>query len=90
MWTGTTITDDYKESTQYDVELITNLQLSFAIDETERRFNFTIYDDDIPELEERFALSVGKVDNIYYLPRTNVLILIEDDDLTGNCLFVCL
>ena len=83
MWTGTTITDDYLRTTQYDVELITNLPLSFAIDETERRFNLTIYDDDIPELEERFALSVGKVDNIYYLPRTNVLILIEDDDLTG-------
>ena len=88
MWNGNAITTDVAYTKHYDIEAITDLQLLFASGETEQKFNVTIQDDDFPELQERFAVFISQVNEIEYQPRTMVLVVIEDDDLTGMCVFV--
>ena len=83
------------EPLYYDIEAITDLQLLFASGETEQKFKVTIQNDDFPELQERFAVFISQVNEIEYQPRTMVLVVIEDDGLTGMywcvcvCMFVC-
>ena len=90
MWDGNAITTDVKYTSHHDIEAITDVHLLFASGETKQKFNVTIQDDDFPELQERFAVFISQVNEIEYQPRTIVLVVIEDDDLTGMCSCVCL
>ena len=88
MWDGNALTTNVPYTLDFDVEAIADLQLLFPSGETEQKFNVTIQDDDFPELQERFAVFISQVNEIEYQPRTIVLVVIEDDDLTGMCVFV--